>query len=72
MVRKVLYSFHYQRDGWIFSKVRHIGIVEGNQPTSDNKWEEVKRGGDAGIKRWIDEQLENRTCTIQRRLNGTG
>lgn len=64
MARKFLYSFHYQRDGWIASKVRNIGIVEGNPPASDNKWEEIKRGGDAGIKRWIDEQLENRTCTI--------
>lgn len=64
MARKVFYSFHYQRDGWRASKVRNIGVVEGNPPATDNKWEEVKRGGDAGIQRWIDEQLMNRTCTI--------
>lgn len=64
MTRKVFYSFHYQRDGWRASKVRNIGVVEGNPPASDNKWEEVLRGGDAGIQRWIDAQLENRTCTI--------
>ena len=64
MARRVFYSFHYQLDGWRASKVRNIGVVEGNPPASDNKWEEVKRRGDAGIQRWIDEQLENRTCTI--------
>lgn len=64
MARKVFYSFHYQRDGWRASKIRNIGVVEGNPPASDNRWEEVKRGGDAGIRRWIDEQLDNRTCTI--------
>lgn len=30
MARKVFYSFHYQNDGWHASKVRNIGIVEGN------------------------------------------
>lgn len=64
MTRKVFYSFHYESDSWRASKVRNIGVVEGNQPAGDNKWEEVKRGGDASIQRWIDEQLKNRTCTI--------
>ena len=64
MPRKVFYSFHYQRDSWRASKIRNIGVVEGNPSASDNKWEEVKRGGDAAIKRWIDDQLQGRTCTI--------
>lgn len=64
MARRVFYSFHYQRDGWRASKVRNIGVVEGNAPASDNHWEDVKRAGDAGIRRWIDEQMANRTCTI--------
>ncbi|MES9028076.1 TIR domain-containing protein [Stenotrophomonas sp. BSUC-16] len=64
MTHKVFYRFNYKRDGWRASKVRNIGVVEGNPPTSDNKWEEVLRGGDAGIQRWIDVQLENRSCTI--------
>lgn len=64
MARRVFYSFYYQRDAWRASMVRNIGVVEGNSPASDNKWEEVKSGGDASIQRWIDEQLENRTCSI--------
>jgi hypothetical protein len=44
--------------------VRNIGVIEGNTPVSSNKWEEVKRGGDAAIKKWIADQLDGRTCTI--------
>lgn len=64
MARRVFFSFHYQRDAWRASQVRNIGVVEGNPSATDNKWEEVKRGGDAAIRRWIDEQLTGRSCTI--------
>lgn len=64
MARRAFFSFHYQRDVWRASQVRNIGVVEGNSSVSDNKWEEVKRGGDAAIRRWIDEQLTGRSCTI--------
>lgn len=64
MVRRAFFSFHYQRDAWRASQVRNIGVVEGNPSATDNKWEEVKRGGDAAIRRWIDEQLTGRSCTI--------
>lgn len=39
MPRKVFYSFHYQRDSWRASKIRNIGVVEGNPSATDNKWE---------------------------------
>lgn len=64
MARRAFFSFHYQRDAWRASQVRNIGVVEGNSSVSDNKWEEVKRGGDAAIRRWINEQLTGRSCTI--------
>ena len=64
MTRKVFYSFHYEKDYWRTSQVRNIGVVEGNVPVHDNKWEEVKGGGDSAIKKWISEQLHGRTCTI--------
>lgn len=62
--RKVFFSFHYQRDAWRASQVRNIGFVEGNPSASDNKWEEVKKGGDVAIQAWIDRQLAGRECTI--------
>ena len=64
MARKVFYSFYYKEDNWRASQVRNMGIIEGNQPVSDNDWEQIKKGGDEAIKRWINEQLNGRSCTI--------
>lgn len=44
--------------------MRNIGVVDGNQPVSDNDWEDVKKGGDSAIQEWIDNQLAGRSCTI--------
>ena len=62
--RRVLYSFHYERDVWRAAQVRNMGVVEGNEPLSENDWEEVKRKGEKDIKRWIDEQLSYRSCVV--------
>ena len=62
--RQVFYSFHYNPDNWRASQVRNIGIVEGNRPASDNAWETIKRGGDRAIKKWIDDQMRYRSCTV--------
>ncbi len=64
MTRRVFFSFHYDRDAWRASQVRNIGVIEGNASATDNKWEEVTRGGEAAVRRWIDEQLAGRSCTI--------
>lgn len=64
MARKAFYSFHYVPDCWRASQIRNAGVVEGNVPVSDNDWEQIKRGGDAAIQRWIDGQLSGRSCTI--------
>ena len=63
-MRKVFYSFHYANDAWRTSQVRNIRAIEGNKPVSDNDWEQVKRGGDEAIKRWINEQMRGRSCAI--------
>ena len=64
MARKVFFSFHYKPDAWRASQVRNIGAIEGNKPASDNDWETVKKGGDEAIKKWINDQLYGRSCTI--------
>lgn len=64
MARKTFFSFHYVPDCWRASQVRNIGIVEGNQPCSDNDWEEVKKGGDSAIQAWIDGQMSGRSCEL--------
>jgi len=62
--RQVFYSFHYKPDCWRASTVRSIGAIEGNKPATDNDWETVTSGGDEAIKKWIKEQMGNRSCTI--------
>jgi len=64
MARKVFYSFHYKPDCSRVSQIRNFGAIEGNQPANDNDWETVKRGGEAAIKRWIDAQMNGRSCTV--------
>ena len=64
MARRVFFSFHYQPDSWRASQVRNMGMVEGNRPVTDNRWETIKRGGDAAIKRWIDDQLSGKSCLV--------
>ena len=38
--------------------------MEGNSPASDNAWETVTKGGDAAIKKWIDDQMHGRSCVV--------
>ena len=62
--RQVFYSFHYKPDCWRASQVRNIGAIEGNKPAPDNEWEEITSAGDDAIKKWINNQLKYRSCTI--------
>ena len=62
--RRVFYSFHFEQDAWRTSQVRNIGALDENEPASGNEWEEVKKGDDASIRRWINSQLERRTCAV--------
>ena len=44
--------------------MRNIGLTEHDEPVSDNTWEQVKRGGDAAIQKWINDQMGTRSCVI--------
>ena len=64
MARRSFFSFHYKPDAARAAQVRSMGMVDGNQPVSDNDWESITTGGDAKIKKWIADQLDGRSCTI--------
>jgi len=64
MKRRVFYGFHFKPDNWRAAKVRNIGAIEGNKPATDNEWEDVKKGGDNAIKRWVADQMRRCTCTV--------
>lgn len=64
MSRRVFYSFHYADDNWRVSQVRNLGAVQGSPLVADTAWEEIKRGGDRAIQRWIDAQLARSSCCV--------
>ena len=64
MKRRVFYSFCYKDDVFRVNQVRHIGEIEDNSLVHKNDFEKIKQSGNAAIKRWIDSQLDGRTCTV--------
>lgn len=69
MARRVFFSFHYERDAVRAGQVRNSNVIKNKSiETSDfidaAKWEEIKRGGDVAIKRWIKDQLNGTSVTV--------
>ena len=64
MARRVFFSFHFDNDFWRTQQVRNINALEGQTLCSSNDWEEVKRKGDASIKKWIDDQMHGKSCVV--------
>ena len=64
MARRVFYSFHYKPDNARAAQVRNMGVVEGNKSASDNDWEAITKKGDAAIEKWIESQLDGKSCTV--------
>ncbi len=60
----VFYSFHYGNDVFRVQQIRNMGVIEENAPVSPSGWEEVKRGGEAAIRKWIDDNMSHRRCVI--------
>ena len=64
MKRQVFYSFHFDNDVMRVQQVRNIGMIEDNKPVSPNNWEEIKRIGKNAVKKWIDDNMKNKSCVI--------
>jgi hypothetical protein len=62
--RQVFYSFHFDNDVMRVQQIRNIGALEDNKPVSANDWEAVKKKGDAGIKKWINDNMDYRSCVV--------
>ena len=67
-MRNVFYSFHYGKDIMRAMVVRNQWVTKGGQKISGivdkAEFEEVKRKGDAAIKRWIDSQMLGTSVTV--------
>lgn len=62
--RKVYYSFHFDNDVMRVQQIRNIGTLEDNKPVSVNDWEQIKRGGDSAIEKWIIENMKYKDCVV--------
>jgi len=67
MARRVFFSFHYERDIWRASQIRNSWVTKPDRESAgfwdSAKWEEVKRKGDASIRRWIDFNMKGTSVT---------
>lgn len=62
--KQIFYSFHFDNDVMRVQQIRNIGALEDNKPVSVNEWEQIRRGGDAAIERWIDENMKYKNCVV--------
>jgi len=62
--RQVFFSFHFDKDNWRAGQVRNMGKVSESSTFSDNDWEEVREESDKDIKKWIDSQMQLRSCIV--------
>jgi hypothetical protein len=64
MARRVFYSFDYERDAVRVQQVKNMGVLAGQPILTSNKWEEITGGTKKGIKKWIDAQMEGKSCVV--------
>jgi hypothetical protein len=62
--RQIFYSFHFKNDVMRVQQIRNIGALEENKPVSHQDWETVKGGGDKAIEKWINDNMNNRSCVV--------
>jgi len=62
--KKVYYSFYYDEDASRVQQVINMGIVEGQQMLSGQKWEEVRKKGDKAVENWIATEMNGKDCLV--------
>ena len=68
MARRVFFSFHYERDIWRANQIRNSWVTKEDREAAGfwdaASWEQVKRKGDAAIRKWIDDNLKGTSVTV--------
>jgi hypothetical protein len=68
MARNVFFSFHYGNDVWRANQVRNSWVTKEGRVAAGfvdaADFEEVKKGGEPAIKKWIDAQLVGTSVTV--------
>ena len=60
----VFYSFHYENDVNRVQLIENMGAVKGQPILNAQEWEQVRRGGDKAIEKWINEQMKHKEAVI--------
>ena len=67
MARRAFFSFEFEHDVWRANVVRNSWVTQERQAAGFYdavEFEQIKRGGDLAIQRWIDNQLVNTSVTV--------
>jgi hypothetical protein len=64
MSRHVFYSLHYDADRPRAELVRNVPGLVANLEAKPSDWAAIKRSGDFAFKRWFEQQIRGRSCTI--------
>lgn len=65
MARKTFFSFHYEKDVWRVNIVRNSWVTADTAGFIDAAaFEEIKKGGEDNIKKWIDGQMTGTSVTV--------
>ena len=41
-----------------------MNLTEHDAPLTDNDWEQVRKGDDVAIQRWINQQIHGKSCVV--------
>ncbi|MBD1833341.1 TIR domain-containing protein [Cyanobacteria bacterium FACHB-472] len=68
-MRRVFFSFHYNRDVLKIGQIRNTWRLPNREPEAQPfldkaEWESIKRRGDKAIQNWIDSQMEGTSVTV--------
>lgn len=67
MVRRVYFSFDFDRDIWRVCQIRNSWVTRGIEEAGyidSASWEKVRKSDDATIERWINNQLDGTSVTV--------
>src|SRR4051812_33087067 len=64
MSRHVFYNLHYDADRSRAELIRKIPGLVPNVEAKPGEWATIKRTGELSFKRWLEQQLRGRSCTI--------
>lgn len=62
--RHVFYSLHYDADRSRVAGILGSSALQGHLEATVPEWDKIKRSGDFGIKRWVENSLKGRSCCV--------